>query len=124
MHSPVLARYASTLWLLTALTGCERPTAPTALVFADRPVRVPSSAEGWRDVSVGGAHTCGIRLDGRLYCWGANSSGQLGIAQTRGQCVRGPATCEAAPRAVATAERFRQVSLGERHVCAVTVATE
>ena len=61
------------------VAACERPTAPVALVYADRPVVVPASAEGWRTVSVGGRHSCGVRLDERLYCWGSNTSGQLGV---------------------------------------------
>ena len=29
-------------------------------------------------ISAGGAHTCGVTPDGAIYCWGVNSSGQLG----------------------------------------------
>ncbi len=29
-------------------------------------------------VSAGGSHACGDGLDGKVYCWGENSSGQLG----------------------------------------------
>jgi alpha-tubulin suppressor-like RCC1 family protein len=29
-------------------------------------------------LSAGGAHTCGVTLDGSIYCWGANGGGQLG----------------------------------------------
>jgi alpha-tubulin suppressor-like RCC1 family protein len=29
-------------------------------------------------VAAGGAHTCAIKKDGSLWCWGANTSGQLG----------------------------------------------
>src|SRR5215204_1150423 len=101
--------------------GCERPTAPVALVYADRPVVVPTSSEGWRSVSVGGSHSCGIRTDERPYCWGSNASGQLGVDRARGQCLRTPASCEASPRAVAITPRVRQVSAGDRHTCAIAV---
>lgn len=29
-------------------------------------------------LSAGGAHTCGVTSNGAIYCWGSNSSGQLG----------------------------------------------
>lgn len=33
----------------------------------------------WRQVSTGFGHTCGLTLgEGRLYCWGDNSLGQIG----------------------------------------------
>ena len=35
-------------------------------------------AEGWRQVSVGAAHTCAISESRRLYCWGSDAAGQLG----------------------------------------------
>src|SRR5262249_13910562 len=31
-----------------------------------------------RSVSVGGEHTCALRGDGTLWCWGSNAWGQLG----------------------------------------------
>lgn len=34
--------------------------------------------EGWRQVSVGAAHTCAISESRRLYCWGSDAAGQLG----------------------------------------------
>jgi alpha-tubulin suppressor-like RCC1 family protein len=108
-------------WSLAALTltACERPTAPVALVYADRPVVISALSEGWRAVSVGGSHSCGIRTDDRLYCWGSNASGQLGVVSARGQCLRMPASCEASPRAVALPTRVSQVSAGDRHTCAI-----
>lgn len=38
------------------------------------------TADGWRVLSAGHRHTCGITLDGKLYCWGDNEHGQLGLA--------------------------------------------
>lgn len=108
--------------LLLASAACESPSAPQLFVYADRPVLVPASAAGWRAVSVGGSHTCGIRLDETLYCWGSNGSGQLGVSISRGKCGRPSAACEGGPRAVASSLRFRSVSAGQRHTCAITVA--
>lgn len=46
------------------------------------PVRVGTDSD-WADVAAGGGafagHTCGIRTDGTLWCWGADASGQLGL---------------------------------------------
>jgi hypothetical protein len=30
-------------------------------------------------ISANGAHTCTIVMGGRIFCWGSNSDGQLGI---------------------------------------------
>jgi alpha-tubulin suppressor-like RCC1 family protein len=91
------------------------------LVYADRPIVVSASARGWRAVAVGGSHSCGIRLDGTLYCWGRNASGQLGVGIARGKCGRRKTECEGSPRAAATALRFAAVSAGQQHNCAITM---
>jgi hypothetical protein len=49
----------------------------------------------WAHVAVGSYHTCGIRNDGTLWCWGFNDYGQLGLGnhanQDRPQQVTTPA---------------------------------
>jgi alpha-tubulin suppressor-like RCC1 family protein len=104
------------------VAACEPPTAPELLVYADRAVTVPTSAQGWKAVTVGGSHSCGLRLDGALYCWGGNSSAQLGIPSARGSCGSFHSPCEAGPRAAQTAERFSSVRAGQRHSCAISTA--
>lgn len=37
---------------------------------------------GWMDLSTGKEHTCGIRMDGTVWCWGNNGNGQLGDGTT------------------------------------------
>lgn len=101
--------------------GCDAPTAPTLFVYADRPIVVPASASGWRSVTVGGSHTCALRLDGALYCWGGNSSAQLGVGIARGACGRRKLACEGGPRAAKTTERFSSVAAGQRHSCAISL---
>lgn len=69
-------------------------------------------------VSADSAHSCGISdyEDGqRLYCWGANGSGQLGIGATGG--TAGSPTPVQAPAGGPTS--FTWVSAGARHTCAV-----
>ena len=33
----------------------------------------------WRDIGAGGFHTCAIREDRALFCWGRNLEGELGV---------------------------------------------
>jgi alpha-tubulin suppressor-like RCC1 family protein len=102
--------------------ACESPTSPTALVYADRTITVPSQSRGWTAISVGGSHSCGIRTGGALRCWGANGSGQLGVRVTRGRCDA--RACEAVPVAVALPGPVTMVSAGERHSCALGASGE
>lgn len=63
-------------------------------------------------VAAGGAHTCAALADGRLFCWGANTQGQLGDG-TRTPTVT-PTRAVALPRPVTS------VSAGLSHTCALT----
>ncbi|MEP6729540.1 MAG: hypothetical protein ABJE10_02825 [bacterium] len=108
--------------LLLGVTACEPITAPSIFVYADRSITVPAASQGWTSVTVGGSHSCALRLDGALYCWGGNASGQLGIGAARGHCGNRKVPCEAGPRAAQTSERFASVVAGQRHSCAISVA--
>ena len=62
------------------------------------------------EVSSGGRHTCQLRGNGTVWCWGANFYGQLGT----GDHTSGPT-----PRQVGTATDWAQVSAGGMHTCGV-----
>ncbi|MDF1506012.1 Ig-like domain-containing protein, partial [Roseisolibacter sp. H3M3-2] len=62
-------------------------------------------------------HACGVTVDGAIHCWGAGESGQLGDGT-------GAPRGSAFPLRVAGAQRWRQVSVGRAHSCAVTTADE
>jgi len=68
-------------------------------------------------VSAGGgssgsaAYTCGLTTAGAAYCWGDNSSGQLGDATTTGRT---------SPVAIGGGLTFAAVSAGGDHTCGVT----
>ena len=40
--------------------------------------RVPIAAAPWKRIAGGEYHTCGLRADDTLWCWGRNNYGQLG----------------------------------------------
>lgn len=67
------------------------------------------TASTWRIASSGLTHTCAVRTDDTLWCWGGNANGQLG----RGDVV----TPETVPIQIPGA--WQTVSAGYQHTCAV-----
>lgn len=49
-------------------------------VGKEAPVAVGKEEWKWRTLDTGGYHTCAIRQDGKLFCWGWNDNGQLGVS--------------------------------------------
>ena len=73
-------------------------------------------------VSVGAMHSCAIEaVTQRLFCWGANQYGQLGLGTSHP--LQGPPLRSAYPRPepVGGALRFSMVAAGLEHTCALTV---
>jgi alpha-tubulin suppressor-like RCC1 family protein len=73
----------------------------------DTPVRV-AGGRTFRTAAVGWAHTCALDRDGRGWCWGRNSSGELGDGST---------TDRTRPVAVAGGHRFSAIAVGSGHTC-------
>jgi len=71
------------------------------------PVQIMSS--GVSSVALGGAHTCAVRTDGSLWCWGRNDYGQLGD---------GTWTDKNTPVQIMSSG-VSSVALGDFHTCAV-----
>jgi alpha-tubulin suppressor-like RCC1 family protein len=67
--------------------------------------------DDWVAIGPGGFHTCAIREEGALWCWGGNLFGNLGIGRTGGDLPT--------PQAVRPDERWRAVAGGEAHGCAI-----
>ncbi len=72
------------------------------------PARVDSST-GWTASAIGSVSECEIRSPGTLWCWGSNTSGQLGLGDT---------TTRTVPTQVGTETTWTSVSEGNSHACA------
>ena len=68
-------------------------------------------------VATGGMHSCAVKLDGKVLCWGSNLNGQLGV-KTPEMCGSfGP--CSTTPIAVAGLTSVVAIALGKAHTCAL-----
>lgn len=64
------------------------------------------------DLSAGDAHTCAVRNDGKIFCWGLNTSGQVGDSST---------TNRTSPTQVNDGFGiYRRVAAGGTHTCGLT----
>ncbi len=75
------------------------------------PVRVLEATD-WLSVSPGQGHVCGIRAPGTLWCWGRNSTSELGLGADRPVQIR-------SPQQVGDGTDWKQVAAGLQHTCAV-----
>lgn len=119
-----------TLAALVALAplGCgepERAVAPVVRANEVSPLEppapgvVPAGGDGWRAVAVGVSHSCALTADGEAWCWGANGSAQLGVAEAPDVCGPPAVPCARTPQRVATTRRFVQLAVGGYHACAL-----
>lgn len=70
----------------------------------------------WRTVSAGGRHTCGIKHDGSIWCWGVNSYGAVGgdVFEDRPR-----------PLLIGKPESgWRAVGAGYRHTCGLDASRQ
>ncbi|HKO95122.1 MAG TPA: hypothetical protein VJU61_28400, partial [Polyangiaceae bacterium] len=71
-------------------------------------------AEGsasWSFVDTGQGHTCALRTDGSLWCWGRNTGRQLGQASNEGQVRQ--------PLRVGTDQDWQSVDAAQNYTCAL-----
>jgi alpha-tubulin suppressor-like RCC1 family protein len=73
------------------------------------PTRVADPAADWRQVSAGETHTCSVDWDGRLFCWGSNEDGALGLDDVEEQPL---------PALISDTRTYARVITGARHGCA------
>jgi alpha-tubulin suppressor-like RCC1 family protein len=101
-----------TLWCwggnLSGQLGSDSiPVLPTSQT--SDPVQVAGTT--WQSVSAGQSHTCAVMVDGTLWCWGSNTSGQLGDNTLDSKST---------PVAVGTSgQTWAMVAAGVTHTCAL-----
>src|SRR6266576_2695667 len=74
-------------------------------------------------LSAGGVHTCGVTTSGAAFCWGSNSSGQLGgsaASQCEPDYYGSGVPCSTTAVAVAGGLTFAAVSARTSHTCGLT----
>ncbi len=76
--------------------------------YPTNPVKI-GSEDTWTDVAVCYNHTCGIR-EGKLFCWGNNSSGQLGTSDYDQKLI---------PIIVGDSNDWQSISLGSTYSCGI-----
>jgi alpha-tubulin suppressor-like RCC1 family protein len=77
-------------------------------------VRTPTPVMGggtYRHVAAAQHHTCAVHTDGRLFCWGFDLDGRLGLGVTQGDVP--------APTQVGAASDYREVQTNWFHSCAL-----
>jgi alpha-tubulin suppressor-like RCC1 family protein len=64
-------------------------------------------------IAVGGSHTCAVAGGGNAFCWGDNSTGQLGNGVVSDSVTT-------SPESVAGGHHFATISVGGGHTCGLT----
>ncbi len=72
----------------------------------------PGDQGEWAQLAAGSSHTCGVKNDGTLWCWGNNGSGQLGTGAVSEDG-------EALPVQVGTGTDWDEVAVGSEFTCAI-----
>jgi alpha-tubulin suppressor-like RCC1 family protein len=96
--------------ILTTSLGCN-DAADSVAGPEPASTLVAAAALAFRQVDEGIEFSCGVTMDDRAYCWGANQVGQLGDGSTTDRLTPGP---------VAGGHLFRHVSTGSAHACGLT----
>ncbi|KAL3721308.1 hypothetical protein ACJRO7_033755 [Eucalyptus globulus] len=84
-------------------------------MYTTEPVEVSGLPEEIVEISAGYHHSCAITVDGELYMWGNNSSGQLGLGKKSEKVVPVPTKVECL-----TGMFVKRAALGSEHSIAVT----
>jgi hypothetical protein len=98
-------------WGLNALVDTTNGFGPNASALATFvPTRLPSNT-AWLQVTAGGTHNCALANDRVAYCWGSDTSGQLGDNNVVRHLV---------PQPVVGGFKFTTLAAGTSHECGIT----
>jgi len=82
-------------------------------------VTIPTGTQ-WSSVYAGYNRTCAITTNGKLYCWGDNSIGQLGNGDSANLSSNKPLLVSQPITGLASTTLWSKVSTGENNTCAIT----
>lgn len=105
-------------WNVDGETGTGSGGLAAAMIATPTPV---ASDVRFRQISAGLGFSCGVSLDGGVYCWGSNVDRVMSTFSASEQCGDvHPIPCAQRPVPVQFPGRAMQVSVGTSHVCALT----
>src|SRR5207249_10620882 len=105
---------ASTLSLHDALPIYNGELGDSTVTLRTLPAFVPFQPPGASfgvHIAVGDSHTCATSSVSELYCWGSDSTGQLGIGSQNDRLIF--------PALVSGSVSFVGVTAGRAHTCAI-----
>jgi alpha-tubulin suppressor-like RCC1 family protein len=90
------------------------------------PVQVAPTGWKWTSVSAGLKHTCAVRDDGTLWCWGGSNNATTPAGSVDGEVGLGtPTGSSEVPARVGSSNLWREVTASVRvNACALTVTDE
>ena len=112
VSSPVfidqLVNYQNYYFIVTAVNALEDESDPS----------VEASFQPFNDTPIvaGVSHTCALKNDRSIYCWGENTNGQLGIGTGNSTGTR------SSPQRIGEFTDWNDISTGEQHSCAVSAS--
>jgi alpha-tubulin suppressor-like RCC1 family protein len=86
------------------------------------PVLISNPSSGvvnYSSLSVGSSHSCAVRTNGSIYCWGNNNNGELGVNSTSTPFSNIPVLVSDPSTGAVT---YSSVSAGNTHTCAVVLS--
>lgn len=105
--------------------GRAESQSPPPRGYAGKPFRPIDGTSRFVALSVGDLHSCAIEaVTSRLFCWGANQFGQLGIGSADRTAEQADSAAHRRPTPVLGESKFIQVAAGLEHTCALTADGE